>query len=143
MENGSKPLRDALRHTRVESTLRGLAGRSGQCCTCLSEYLCVRCGGRLRARWERGAEALLWPDGLEWDAKEQYLTVGLRRGMRGQKAETGLRGGARCVTASGGFATEVSGQVGGAVVERRRVVSFAWIVSSWPSAWQRCAARLN
>ena len=58
---------------------------------------------------------------------------------------TGLRGGAGCVTASGGFATEVSGQVGGAVVERRRrrVVSFAWIVSSWPSAWQRCAARLN
>ena len=37
-------------------------GRSGQCCTCLSEYLCGRCGGRLRARWERGAEALLWPD---------------------------------------------------------------------------------
>lgn len=74
MENGSKPLRDALRHTRVgrvESTGRGrgrgLVGRSGQCCTCLSEYLCGRCGGRLRARWERGAEALLWPDGLEWD----------------------------------------------------------------------------
>ena len=45
----------------VESTGRGrgLAGRSGLICTCLSECLCGRCGGWVRARWERGAEALV------------------------------------------------------------------------------------
>lgn len=78
------------------------------------------------------------------------LRVGPQRraatGDAGSEGETGLRGGARCGTAGAAskcFATREFGQVSGAVVERRCVVSFAWIVSSWPSAWQRCAARLN
>ena len=92
---------------------------------------------------------MLWADGLEWEVGCSGTVPHRRAATRdaGSEGGTGLRGGARCVTASGGFATEVSGQVGGAVVVverfRRRVVSFAWIVSSWPSAWQRCAARLN
>ena len=56
-------------------------------CTCSRIYLRWWCGGRLRAQWERGAEALLWPNGVEWDAEGRDLTAWLRRGMRGQKTD--------------------------------------------------------
>jgi len=35
---------------------------------------------------ERGAAALLWPNGVEWDAEGLNLTAWQRCGMRGQKA---------------------------------------------------------
>lgn len=143
MGNGSKPLRDALRQARVDATLRRLASRDGQRGTCSKRYLCGRCGGRWRARWERGAEAFVVAERCRVGCWATNLTVWLRRRC-GVRRLSGV--GARCCTggsASESFTTRKSGPVVVRVVKRRRVVVLPGIVSSWASAWQRLAARLN
>jgi hypothetical protein len=94
MENGSKPLRDALRHTRV-GRVDGTRTRTRE-----SQWAMLHVPERIPVRALRwagegadGSGALRRCCGRTvasgmWDAKGRcrYLTVGLRRGMRGQKA---------------------------------------------------------
>jgi hypothetical protein len=90
MENGSKPLRDALRHTRV-GRVDGTRTRGSQWAMLhVPERKPVR-ALRRAVEGADGSGALRRCCGRTvasgmWDAKGRYLTVGLRRGMRGQKA---------------------------------------------------------
>ena len=78
--NGSKPLRDAWRQSWDHATVEAAARCARQLCTLGSMYLCGLRGGQLSARRERGAEALLWPEPVEWDAESDFTAWSGRDG---------------------------------------------------------------